>query len=77
MSRKYSLKCKLPSVNYYKYHREREYSSGKFSTGSILRSKLAQCRQMHRHDLVGHFGCVNAIEFSTGVGEFIASGNIF
>lgn len=29
---------------------------------------------LHHHHLLGHFGCVNAIEFSNNGGEFIVSG---
>lgn len=47
-----------------KNRREDHFLRGKFANLSCLRWK----------DLIGHFGCVNAIEFSQGDGQFIASG---
>ena len=42
--------------------------------GLLLRDRLAAARNLFRKDLKGHFGCVNAIEFSHQGGELIASG---
>ena len=36
--------------------------------------RLAHSQSLMKKDLRGHFGCVNAIEFSSN-GKFIASGN--
>ena len=41
----------------------------------VLRQRMAMAQDLHWKDLKGHYGCVNAIEFSHGSGEFIASGN--
>ena len=76
MSNNFRHKTEHISMNYYDHHWKKQYKSNRYSTNVILRNKLAECRHMHRHDLVGHFGCVNAIEFSSGCGEFIASGII-
>lgn len=38
--------------------------------------KFAQCSSLHYKNLRGHFGCVNAIEFSSRGGEFIVSGRV-
>lgn len=40
----------------------------------LLRQRIALAQDLHWKDLKGHFGCVNAIEFSHGSGELIASG---
>lgn len=40
----------------------------------LLRYKYGQSRTLHWKDLVGHYGCVNAIEFSHGLGDHVASG---
>lgn len=40
----------------------------------LLRQRIALAQDLHWKDLKGHYGCVNAIEFSQGSGEFIASG---
>jgi len=40
----------------------------------FFRQKFSELRTLHSKDLVAHFGCVNAIEFSNGSGEIIASG---
>ncbi|XP_053553967.1 DDB1- and CUL4-associated factor 5 [Bombina bombina] len=38
------------------------------------RRRLAACTNLYRKDLLGHFGCVNAIEFSNGSGSMLVSG---
>ena len=38
--------------------------------------RLKMARNLYTKDLKGHFGCVNAIEFSPNGGEFIASGKL-
>ncbi|KAL4238831.1 DDB1- and CUL4-associated factor 5 [Mactra antiquata] len=40
----------------------------------LMRQSLAQSSKLQSKDLTGHYGCVNAIEFSHGLGQFIASG---
>lgn len=38
------------------------------------RRRLAGCTSLFKKDMLGHFGCVNAIEFSTNGGEWLVSG---
>jgi hypothetical protein len=39
----------------------------------LVRSKLDQCKGWHLKDLYAHYGCVNAIEFSSD-GKLLVSG---
>lgn len=41
---------------------------------TFMSDSFARCSGLYHHDLLGHFGCVNAIEFSSNGGEFIVSG---
>ena len=41
---------------------------------TYMSDSFARCSGLYHHDLLGHFGCVNAIEFSSNCGEFIVSG---
>jgi hypothetical protein len=43
----------------------------------LKRSRLDVAKNLYSRDLRGHFGCVNAIEFSPCGGEYIASGTYF
>jgi len=38
------------------------------------RRRLAGCGGLFRRDLLGHFGCVNAVEFSNHGGDWLVSG---
>uniref|UniRef100_A0A673ZY57 Ddb1 and cul4 associated factor 5 n=1 Tax=Salmo trutta TaxID=8032 RepID=A0A673ZY57_SALTR len=38
------------------------------------RLRLAGCTSLYQKDMLGHFGCVNAIEFSNNGGEYLVSG---
>ncbi|KAK6481130.1 DDB1- and CUL4-associated factor 5 [Huso huso] len=38
------------------------------------RRRLAGCTSLYKKDMLGHFGCVNAIEFSNNGGEWLVSG---
>uniref|UniRef100_A0A8C4Z932 Ddb1 and cul4 associated factor 5 n=1 Tax=Gadus morhua TaxID=8049 RepID=A0A8C4Z932_GADMO len=38
------------------------------------RRRLAGCTSLFKKDLLGHFGCVNAIEFSNNGGDWLVSG---
>ncbi|XP_073465838.1 DDB1- and CUL4-associated factor 5 [Aquarana catesbeiana] len=38
------------------------------------RRRLQACRNLYKKDLLGHFGCVNAIEFSNHGGHLLVSG---
>ena len=41
---------------------------------SFLSDHFARSSGLYHRDLLGHYGCVNAIEFSSNGGEFIVSG---
>ena len=41
---------------------------------NYMSDHFARCSGLYHHDLLGHFGCVNAIEFSSKGGEFVVSG---
>ncbi|XP_028921500.1 DDB1- and CUL4-associated factor 5 isoform X1 [Ornithorhynchus anatinus] len=43
-------------------------------TQDFQRSRLRGCRNLYKKDLLGHFGCVNAIEFSNNGGQWLVSG---
>lgn len=52
---------------------KRQYND-KLQIGKILlRERLGSARNLYRKDLLAHYGCVNAIEFSNE-GELLASG---
>uniref|UniRef100_A0A8C2GKS3 Ddb1 and cul4 associated factor 5 n=1 Tax=Cyprinus carpio TaxID=7962 RepID=A0A8C2GKS3_CYPCA len=38
------------------------------------RRRLAGCSSLYKKDMLGHFGCVNAIEFSNNGGQWLVSG---
>lgn len=40
------------------------------------RRRLAGCTSLYKKDMLGHFGCVNAIEFSNNGGEWLVSGEL-
>lgn len=42
----------------------------------LFRERLSLATSLYKRDLVAHFGCVNAIEFS-GDGELLVSGKFF
>lgn len=43
---------------------------------NLFRERLASARNLYRKNLVSHYGCVNAIEFSS-VGDLLISGILF
>lgn len=43
-------------------------------THDFQRRRLRGCRNLYKKDLLGHFGCVNAIEFSNNGGQWLVSG---
>ncbi|EHA99067.1 WD repeat-containing protein 22 [Heterocephalus glaber] len=43
-------------------------------TQDFQRRCLRGCRNLYKKDLLGHFGCVNAIEFSNNGGQWLGSG---
>ncbi|XP_001358955.5 DDB1- and CUL4-associated factor 5 [Drosophila pseudoobscura] len=52
--------------------RESDLLSGQLSAG-IFRQRLSAAENLYQRNLTGHYGCVNALEFSNG-GQFLASG---
>lgn len=52
----------------------RSIQSGTRKEDQLLRQRYSTVKNLDWKDLAGHFGCVNAIEFSNGSGEYIASG---
>ena len=56
---------------------QQSYYNGSTKWGDLLlRDRLAAAKNLFRKDLKGHFGCVNAIEFSHCGGDLIASGTV-
>lgn len=43
---------------------------------NLFRERLASARNLYRKNLVAHYGCVNAIEFSR-VGDLLISGKLY
>jgi len=41
-----------------------------------MSARFESCHDLYRVDLRGHYGCVNAIEFSNKGGEFVVSGKM-
>ena len=39
----------------------------------FCRERFEKCKSLYRKDLFGHFGCVNAVEFSSD-GQWLVSG---
>uniref|UniRef100_UPI00398E8C4A DDB1- and CUL4-associated factor 5 n=1 Tax=Pristiophorus japonicus TaxID=55135 RepID=UPI00398E8C4A len=52
----------------------RALSGDRFLKEAFQRQRLSGCGNLFKKDLLGHFGCVNAIEFSGGAGELLVSG---
>ncbi|XP_022210978.2 DDB1- and CUL4-associated factor 5 isoform X2 [Drosophila obscura] len=52
--------------------RENDLVAGQLSAG-IFRQRLSAAENLYQRNLTGHYGCVNALEFSNG-GQFLASG---
>ncbi|CAH1117192.1 unnamed protein product [Phaedon cochleariae] len=64
----------IPScINPVRYLTERQYSDNIFIKNNLFSARFANARNLFRKDLVSHYGCVNAVEFSVD-GEFIVSG---
>lgn len=51
----------------------RYQSDPQLFTRDLYRRRYQIAKNLYKKDLVGHYGCVNAIEFSHG-GQFLASG---
>lgn len=41
---------------------------------AYMSGRFESCHDLYKVDLRGHYGCVNAIEFSNKGGEFVVSG---
>ena len=54
----------------------RNYCESPHSPDLIMRDRLGRAKNLFRKDLKGHFGCVNALEFSNFGGEMIISGRL-
>uniref|UniRef100_A0A3Q3KB90 Ddb1 and cul4 associated factor 5 n=1 Tax=Monopterus albus TaxID=43700 RepID=A0A3Q3KB90_MONAL len=52
----------------------RELSGQPLMKEEFQRRRLAGCTRLYKKDMLGHFGCVNAIEFSNNGGEWLVSG---
>lgn len=58
------------------YLNNREYGLLPDFKSEFFKSRLNVAKNLYRRDLVCHFGCVNAIEFSSN-GELLISGIYF
>ncbi|KAG7229163.1 hypothetical protein INR49_013106, partial [Caranx melampygus] len=52
----------------------RELTGQPLMKEEFQRRRLAGCTSLYKKDMLGHFGCVNAIEFSNNGGEWLVSG---
>ncbi|KAM4541960.1 DDB1- and CUL4-associated factor 5 [Odontesthes bonariensis] len=52
----------------------RELAGNPLLKEEFQRRRLAGCTSLYKKDMLGHFGCVNAIEFSNNGGEWLVSG---
>ncbi|KAF4089806.1 hypothetical protein AMELA_G00042560 [Ameiurus melas] len=52
----------------------RMMSGGPLLKEDFQRRRLAGCNSLYRRDMLGHYGCVNAIEFSNNGGQWLVSG---
>lgn len=69
----YKPKSKAVSFNAVNYLYCREYKDSPNCIKQILTARLNASKYLYSKNLLAHFGCVNAIEFSNG-GELLASG---
>lgn len=54
----------------------RELTGQPLMKEEFQRRRLAGCTSLFKKDMLGHFGCVNAIEFSNNGGEWLVSGKL-
>ncbi|XP_072313504.1 DDB1- and CUL4-associated factor 5 [Eucyclogobius newberryi] len=52
----------------------RELTGQPLMKDEFQRLRMAGCTSLFKRDMLGHFGCVNAIEFSNNGGEWLVSG---
>lgn len=65
----------LPStINPLRYIIQRQYKDNVIKN-KLFSERFAKAKNLYRKDLLAHYGCVNAIEFSED-GEFLISGQI-
>ncbi|XP_033639278.1 DDB1- and CUL4-associated factor 5-like [Asterias rubens] len=53
---------------------ERAVTGNPLLCNRLFRDRVCKAKSLYNRNLVGHFGCVNAIEFSNKGGQFLASG---
>ncbi|KAL0969431.1 hypothetical protein UPYG_G00227300 [Umbra pygmaea] len=53
---------------------QRRLSGNPLMKEEFQRLRLVGCTSLYKKDLLGHFGCVNAIEFSNNGGDYLVSG---
>lgn len=58
------------------YITKREYGLLHNLKSQLFNKRLNAAKNLYRRDLVCHYGCVNAIEFSSN-GELFVSGNLY
>lgn len=66
----------MPSpLNPLGYVINRSYTGSADIKNKLFQERLAKARNLYRKDLLAHYGCVNAIEFSEE-GELLVSGEL-
>ena len=55
---------------------ERAVTGNPLLCNRLFRDRVCKAKSLYNRNLVGHFGCVNAIEFSNKGGQFLASGKL-
>lgn len=67
----------MPStINPLHYIVHRQYRDNVFIKNKLFNERLSKARNLYRKDLLAHYGCVNAIEFSKD-GEYLISGKSY
>ena len=66
----------ISSSSFLKYKNEGAIYGSPCIAKKLQQEQLHVCHSMYHKDLIGNFGCVNAIEFSQS-GELLASGEFF
>ena len=65
-----------PKLGALSYVINRDYQTDDSLRRRFVRDRSAGAKSLFRKDLKGHYGCVNAIEFSNNGGEWIVSGDL-
>ncbi|XP_033106360.1 DDB1- and CUL4-associated factor 5-like [Anneissia japonica] len=65
---------KKTTMSVLSYHQNRQITDDLQFTSQFLSRRFASSEGLFRKNLMGHFGCINAIEFSNKGGNFLASG---